>query len=123
MIPVSSASSPVDTAGSIATSDPHQIGQVAVPRPARLLDAGAAPQGTGDVVKDLGIEFLAAEPRTFVFADDLGEKPGRQIGAIFIGRAPRYRNIMAFAGEQFADQLGRPRRRRNQAARVASQSQ
>ena len=68
-------------------------------RLSRGIDDAVAPQRARGVLEQFGIELLPAEARPFVFADDLVEEPGRQICAIFIGRAPRYRNITAFAGE------------------------
>src|SRR5438105_15897681 len=118
-MPVSSASSPELAAGSTATTILARFGC----RLARGFDDTVAPQCTRGVLEQFGVELLPAEARAFVFADHLVKEPGRQICAIFVGRAPRDRNITAFAGEQFADQPGRPRRRRNQTARVASQSQ
>ncbi len=101
----------------------HNSRQVWRGRLARGIDGTVAPQRARRVLEQFGVELLPAEARAFVFADHLVEEPGCQIGAIFVGRAPRDRDIPAFAGEQFADQLGRPRRRRHQTARVAAQSQ
>src|SRR5438132_8196493 len=110
-MPVSSASSPELAAGSTATTILARFGAAAW-RAASMIPW--APQCTRGVLEQFGVELLPAEARAFVFADHLVEEPGRQIGAIFVRRAPRDRNITAFAGEQFADQPGRPRRRRNQ---------
>src|SRR5690348_1701669 len=67
-------------------------------RLSRGVDDAVAPQRARGVLEQFGIELLPAEARPFVFADDLVEEPGCQIGAIFVGRAPRYRNITAFTG-------------------------
>ena len=90
---------------------------------ARGINDTMAPQRAWRVVEQLGVELLPTEARPLVFADDLVEEPGRQIRPVFVGRAPRYRDVTAFAGEQFADQLGRPRRRGHHTARVTAQSQ
>src|SRR5690349_16896081 len=80
-MPVSSASSPELAAGSIATTILARFG-AAVCRAASM-DA-VAPQRARGVLEQFGIELLPAEARPFVFADDLVEEPGCQIGAIFV---------------------------------------
>ena len=61
---------------------------------------------------------LLAKECSFVFADDLVEKTRRQICAIFVGRTARHNDVSALTGQQFADQFCRPRRRRNETARL-----
>src|SRR5215470_6845565 len=60
---------------------------------------------------------------SLVFADNLVEETRCEVCAIFVGRAARHDDVLALAGQQFADQPCRPRRRRNETTRVASQSQ
>src|SRR5205807_7153433 len=45
--------------------DPHQVRDVSMDWPARLLDQRAGPKGAGDVVQYLGVELLPAEPGAF----------------------------------------------------------
>src|SRR6266403_2154288 len=89
MMPVSSASSPVDTAGSDRHDDPHQVRDISMDWPARLLDQRAGPKGTGYVVQYLGVELLRAEPGALVLLDDLRQKGWREIGPIVVCRAAR----------------------------------
>jgi|SRR5580700_4400756 hypothetical protein len=42
--------------------DPHQVRDISMDWPARLLDQRAGPKGTGYVVQYLGVELLPAEP-------------------------------------------------------------
>ena len=101
----------------------HDSRQVWSCRHPRGIDHRLVPQRAWCVLEQFGVEFLPTKTRAFVFADDLVEEPGRQVRPIFVSRASRHHDITAFAGEQLADQLGRPRRRCHQTARVTPQSQ
>src|ERR1700750_3418823 len=119
-MPVSSASSPEVAAGSIATTI--------------LARCGAKVWGVASI-----IEWLHNAPGVSSRSSALSscrpsrvpsylrmiwsKNPGARLAAIFVGRPPRYRNVTALAGEQFADQPCRPRRRCHQAAWVTAQSQ
>ena len=59
--------------------DAREVGHALANRPAQFFVQRARPQRARDVVQDLGVELLPAEPRTLVFADDLGEEAGREI--------------------------------------------
>jgi hypothetical protein len=63
----------------------HDSRQVWGCSPPRRIDNRVAPQRAGRVLEQLGIELLPAEPRAFVFADDLVEEPGCQVRPVFIG--------------------------------------
>src|SRR2546423_10398264 len=65
--------------------DPHQVRDVSMDWPARLLDQRAGPKGAGDVVQYLGVELLPAEPGALVLADDLLQKRRREVGPIVVG--------------------------------------
>ena len=61
-MPVSSASSPVDTAGSIATTIRTKSGIFRWTGQRVCRDQRAGPKGTGYVVQYLDVELLPAEP-------------------------------------------------------------
>src|SRR6516164_1323638 len=106
MMPVSSASSPDVTAGSMATTMRVIAG---AEQPARL-DRTVRPQRAGRVLEQLGFELLPAELGAFVFANDLSKKCRRQVGAIFVaGAAGHHADRVA---HQITDQFRGPRRRR-----------
>ncbi len=73
------------------------------------------------VVEDLGVELLPPEPGSLIAPHDLVEKGGRQVGAVFGGRAAGHHDLRV--GEQRADQLDRARRRRHDRARVGAEPQ
>jgi len=105
-MPVSSASSPELTAGSIATTILARCGVVA----SRVASIRAWLHNAPGVSSSSSA-LSSCRPSSFVFADDLVEEPGREVRPVLVSRAPGDRNTAAFAGEQFADQPGRPRRR------------
>jgi hypothetical protein len=59
--------------------DPHQVRDISMDWPARLLDQRAGPKGTGYVVQYLGVELLPAEPGALVLAYDLLQKRGAAV--------------------------------------------
>src|SRR5207248_546130 len=85
--------------------DPHQVRDISMDWPARLLDQRAGPKGTGYVVQYLGVELLAAEPGALVLADDLLQKRRREVGPIVVCRAAR--DHCGEVGDQLADDLDR----------------
>jgi hypothetical protein len=62
--------------------DPHQVRDISMDWPARLLDQRAGPKGTWYVVQYLGVELLPAEPGALVLAYDLLQKRRRKVGPI-----------------------------------------
>ena len=68
-------------------------------------DARPIPQSARHIIEDLGVEFLAAEPGSFIFADDLLEKHWSQISPVVVSRAAGDRGRRV--GDQFADDLDR----------------
>src|ERR1700739_4698411 len=121
MMPVSSASSPVDAAGSIATTIRTKFGIFRWDGPARLLDQRAGPKGTRYVVQYLGVELLPAEPGALVFLDDLLQKRRREAGPIVVCRAAR--DHRGGVGDQLADDFDRLRRRGDDDARIVPEPQ
>src|SRR6516164_9974651 len=115
MMPVSSASSPDVTAGSMATTMRVIAG---AEQPARL-DRTVRPQRAGRVLEQLGVELLSAEPGAFVFANDLIKKCRRQVGAIFVAGAAGHDADRIT--HQIADQFRRSRCRRYHSTRIGPQ--
>src|SRR5271155_4724641 len=104
MMPVSSASSPVDRAGSIATTIRTKSG-IFRWTGQRVSSISARDQGAGYVVQYLGVELLPAEPGALVLAYDLLQKRRREVGPIVVCRAAR--DHRGGVGDQLADDFDR----------------
>src|SRR5437588_7072903 len=120
MMPVSSASSPVDTAGSIATTIRTKSG-IFRWTGQRVSLISARPKSAGDVVQYLGVELLPAKPGALVLAYDLLQKCRREVGPIVVCRAAR--DHRGGVGDQLADDFDRLGGGGDDDARVGTQAQ
>src|SRR5438309_2784742 len=120
-MPVSSASSPVDTAGSIATTIRTKSG-IFRWTGQRVSSISARDQrAPGTSSKYLGVELLPAEPGALVLAYDLLQKRRREVGPIVVCRAAR--DHRGGVGDQLADDFDRLRRRGDDDARIRPKPQ
>ena len=83
-MPQASARAPLVTGGSTATTM-RASGGARVD--ARGVERGAAPERVGAVLDQLAVEFLPAEPRALIAADDGAKEGRREIGGVGLGRA------------------------------------
>jgi hypothetical protein len=69
--------------------DPYQLGHIFVCGPSRLLYAFAAPKGARNIVEDLRLELLPAEPAALIPPDDLLQERRREVRPVFVLRLIR----------------------------------
>jgi hypothetical protein len=81
------------------------------------------PEGARHVLQQLRVQLLAAEAGAEVLPDDPIEEGGRQVGAVLVGRAAGDHDVATLAGDELADQLHRPWRRRGYRQRPAAQAE